>query len=259
MPLIDVPLADGRLRSDRCLIMGILNATPDSFSDGGELEANLDARIAAMARADIIDVGGESTRPGHLPVPARDEIARVVPVIKAIRNRTELPISIDTQKASVAQAALAAGASMVNDVSAGSDAAMARVVKEAGCAWVLMRHGDLAGDVVAAARNELAAHIASAVAGGVDTSALIMDPGLGFGARPGASVEDNLALIDGIASLGPWPVLVGASRKRFVGTMMNEPVPAARVAGSVAMALRARAAGAAIVRVHDVAATRAAL
>lgn len=262
--MIDVPLANGRLRAERCLVMGILNATPDSFSDGGALDddARLDARIRHMISdgADILDVGGESTRPGAMPVPSHDEIRRVVRVIEAIRRiDTRIPISIDTSKADVAEAALGAGASMVNDVTGLRDPAMGDVVRRHGCAVVLMRDQDIQGDIVAGANVQLAAAVERARAAKLPDDALILDPGLGFGARPGPHVADNLALLDAGPCYGPYPVLIGASRKRFVGAMADEPEPARRVAASVALAVRARDAGAAIVRVHDVAETVAAL
>lgn len=263
--MMDVPLARGRrLASDRCLVMGILNATPDSFSDGGDLEADdaLDQRIRQLIRegADVLDVGGESTRPGHQPVDAPEEIRRAVRVIEAIRRiDAQVVISIDTSKAAVAAAALDAGADMVNDVSGLGDPAMAGVVAEAGCAVVLMRNQDVVGPILDGAKAQVAAAVERAVAAGISQKAIIVDPGLGFGVRPGASVADNLALVAAGPCYGPYPVLIGASRKRFVGTMMDEPEPARRVAGSVAVAVRARDAGAAIVRVHDVAATVQAL
>ena len=251
--------------SDRCRVMGILNATPDSFSDGGELDddAALDARIWAVLDegADILDVGGESTRPGHDPVPADEETRRVVRVIRAVRRiDAEVPISIDTQKAAVARAALDAGASLVNDVSGLGDPDMAAVVRDAGCPVVLMRHKDLEGDIVAACRGELVGIVARARAAGIQDDRIILDPGLGFGARPGADPEDNLALVDRIADYAQgFPVLIGGSRKRFVGDMMGEADPKHRLEGSLEVARRAVAAGAAIVRVHDVGATVRAL
>lgn len=244
----------GAVPIDRPLVMAILNATPDSFSDGG---APIDAariRAAIAAGADILDVGGESTRPGHADVPAEEETSRVVPVIEAIRAvDADVLVSVDTRKAAVAHAALAAGADLVNDVSGLGDPAMADVVRDAGCSVVLMRHEDLRGEAVAACRDQLAALAARAVAAGIPRDRLIMDPGLGFGSPPGADPAANLALARGVAAwAGGLPALVGASRKRFIGTLTGESAPAQRVGGSVAVAVAAVLAGADVVRVHDV-------
>jgi dihydropteroate synthase len=254
-----IPLARGRrLALDRPLVMGILNATPDSFSDGGRLAtaATVEARIRAMLAdgADVLDVGGESTRPGHTPVAAEEEVRRVVPVIEAIRRLApDAVVSIDTRKAIVAKAALRAGADFVNDVSALGDEAMASVVRQAGCALVLMRHRPLRGEPVAACRAQLDALVVSAVAQGLPESGLLVDPGLGFGDPPGADVEANLALLRSARAVsGGRPVVVGASRKRFLGTMTGEPVAERRVGASVAAAVLAVEGGADIVRVHDV-------
>lgn len=246
--------------------MAILNATPDSFSDGGQLLSDLEGRIrrAVAEGADILDVGGESTRPGHAPVTADEELRRVIPVIEACRRiAPRTPVSIDARKAIVAQAALAAGAGFVNDVSGLDDPGMAAVVRDAGCAVVLMRHRDLTGHVaqlVDACRRQLADLVAKARAAGIPDDAIVLDPGLGFGDPPGGDVDANLALLRGVPRYAQgFPVLVGASRKRFIGTWTNEPVPERRVAGSVRAAVLAVQAGAAIVRVHDVAATVQAL
>ncbi len=245
--------------------MGILNATPDSFSDGGELSdlKALERRIITLIEdgADILDVGGESTRPGHEPVAVADELERVLPVIHGIRMLDHsIPISIDTQKAAVAEAALAAGATMVNDVSGLSDPDMAGVVTRQGCPVILMRNKDLEGDVVTACQQELDDIIMEARRAGIPDGRITLDPGLGFGERPGANVEDNLSLIDSIGRYAQgFEVLIGASRKRFIGAMMDEPDPKKRVQGSVDMAVRAAKAGASIVRVHDVGPTVRAL
>lgn len=266
--MASIPLARGRrLDLSRPLVMAILNATPDSFSDGGRLPAADAPEFAAAlgqildAGADILDVGGESTRPGHALVSADEELARALPVIRRIRQESpESVVSIDTRKAAVAHAALAAGADFVNDVSGLDDPAMAGVVRDAGCAVVLMRHRDLSGDVVASCKAELAGLIARARAAGIPDDALVLDPGLGFGDPPGGDPAANLALLRGVRAYAQgFPVLVGASRKRFIGTLTGEPVAARRVAGSVAAAVEAVDAGAAIVRVHDVKETVAAL
>jgi dihydropteroate synthase len=266
--MASLPLARGRrLSLGRPLVMGILNATPDSFSDGGRLAAPGDAATRARQMlaegADLLDLGGESTRPGHAPVPAEEELRRVLPALAAIRRAAPgAVVSIDTRKAEVARAALAAGADLVNDVSGLGDPRMAEAVREAGCAAVLMRHEPCAGPggIVAAAREQLAALAAKAEAAGVAPEAIVLDPGLGFGSPPGGDVEANLALLQCSDALGlPYPVLVGASRKRFLGTLAGEATPDRRVGSSVAAALLAVQGGASIVRVHDVGPTVEAL
>ena len=292
------------LTMDRPLVMAILNAPPDSFSDGGRLPllgaGRVDAgrpfgarrdeavepaapaapaaqavpqenaaqtleqyiRDAIAAGADILDVGGESTRPGHAPVPAHEELRRVLPVIAAIRRvDPAIPVSIDTRKAQVAAAAIAAGADFVNDVSGLGDPAMAGVVREAGCAVVLMRNQPLARDAIApSCAAELDALVGKARSAGLDLNQLILDPGVGFGDPPGGDVAANMALLTaGARHHSGRPVLVGASRKRFLGTMTGEPDASRRVGASVAAAILAVQSGAAIVRVHDVAATVQAL
>ena len=250
--------------------MGIVNVTPDSFFDGG-LHASSAAALAHARQlvaegADVIDVGGESTRPGSLPVDAATERARVVPVIAALRAETDLPISVDTTKAEVAAAALAVGADMVNDVSAGRfDDAMLSLVAERGAAIVLMhmqgvpatmQDAPTYGDVVAEVAAFLAARAAAARAAGIAAERIWIDPGIGFGKRR----EHNLALLAGLerlVGLG-YPVVVGASRKGFLGSRSGEPV-GERLAPSLAAAVLAAAAGDRAVRVHDVAPTRAAL
>lgn len=266
--MASIPLADGRrLDLSRPLVMAILNATPDSFSDGGRLPHADAPEFAAALRhvldagADILDVGGESTRPGHAQVSVDEELARVLPVIRRIRQESPgCVVSIDTRKAAVAREALAAGADFVNDVSGLDDPAMAGVVRDAGCAVVLMRHRDLSGDVVAACKAELAGLVTRARSAGIPDDALVLDPGLGFGNPPGGDPAANLALLRGVRAYAQgFPVLVGASRKRFIGTLTGEPVASRRVGGSVAAAVEAVEAGAAIVRVHDVEETAAAL
>ena len=237
-------------------VMAILNATPDSFSDGGALAQDLDGRIqaAVAAGADLLDVGGESTRPGHAPVPADEELRRVLPVLAACRRiAPDVPVSIDTRKANVARAALDAGAALVNDVSGLDDPAMAAVARDAGCAVVVMRHRPLHGDVVAACRAELADRVARAGAAGLGDGQIVLDPGIGFGDPPGADPAAALRLVREVGAYAQGlPVLVGASRKRFLGTLTGEPVAVRRVGSSVAVAVQAVQAGAAIVRVHDV-------
>lgn len=256
------------------VVMGILNVTPDSFSDGGEfLEAGAAAiRAAAMLDegAGIIDVGGESTRPGSEPVPGEEEARRVVPVIREIlAARPGAVISVDTYHAATAEAALEAGASIVNDITAlNGDPRMSGVVAEAGCPVVLMHmlgepktmqespHYD---DVVAEVREFLARRAEAAISAGVSPENLILDPGIGFG----KTLEHNLALIEGldaVADLG-YPVLFGASRKNFIGRISGGEAREAgeRLFGTVATSVLAYERGATIFRVHDVRANREAL
>ncbi|HZD23096.1 MAG TPA: dihydropteroate synthase [Acidimicrobiia bacterium] len=255
---VSLPLADGgTLEIKGVLVMGVLNATPDSFSDGGEIDDPFERarRIDAMMEAgvDTIDIGGESSRPGHTPVPADEEISRVLPIIDDVRGRApRIPISIDTRKAIVARQALDWGASFVNDVSSLSDPSMGGVVSDADCAYVAMRHADCADRIVDCCRSQLIDLIDRARQAGISESHIVVDPGLGFAPRPGPSVEDNLALIDGVAdyALGR-PVLVGASRKRFVQRLAAQH-GMTPVEQSVDLAVRAARAGASIVRVHDV-------
>jgi dihydropteroate synthase len=259
------------LTLDRPRLMGILNATPDSFSDGGRYLAT-GAAIAqgrAIARdAEIVDIGGESTRPGASDVALAEEIARTVPVIEGLRKAgTRAPISIDTRKALVAAAALQAGADFVNDVSAlGHDPAMGPLVVKAGVPVVLMhaqgspatmqddpRYDDVLLDVY----DALAGRIATAVALGVAPWKIVIDPGIGFG----KTVAHNLALIRGLSvfhGLG-CPILLGASRKRFIGTVGGLEAAASRLPGSLAVAQAGFAQGVQITRVHDTAETRQAL
>ena len=250
--------------------MGIVNVTPDSFYDGGR-HAGVDAAVAhgralVAEGADLLDVGGESTRPGATPVAADEELRRVVPVITALRAETSLPISVDTMKATVAEAALAAGADVVNDVTAGRhDARMLPLVAQHGAGIVLMHmQGTPAtmqvapayGDVIAEVTAFLADRAAAARAAGVAADRILVDPGIGFGKR----LEHNLALLarlETIVALG-YPVLIGVSRKGFLGALTGDTV-ADRLAASTAAAALAAAHGARVVRVHDVAATVRAL
>lgn len=246
---------------DRCRVMGILNATPDSFSDGGDLDTDLAARLGeVLPLADVVDVGGESTRPGHTPVDAATQIERVVPVIRAVRRLDpDMPVSIDTRLAAVAEAALAAGADIVNDVSALGDPAMADVVRRHRCPVALMRHAPLEGPVVDACRAQIGALVARAEAGGVRRDQVVVDPGLGFGTMPGPDPAANLALVRDLSWADGLPVLVGASRKRFLGRVTGVEDLKARLPESLAVAVLAAMRGAAFVRVHDVAETARAL
>lgn len=261
--------------------MGVLNLTLDSFSDGGrwfapgEPERAVERGLAMLEEgADLLDLGAESTRPGGgvygegaREVPANEELARLLPVLTALRAATEAPLSVDTRKAAVARRALEAGADLVNDVSALADPAMGAALAEAGCPVVLMHsRGELGTmqrgirfrDVVAEVRDELAEAVARAEAAGVARDRIVIDPGIGFG----KTAEQNLALLGHLDALAGspgstgsgLPVLVGASRKSFLGAVTGAP-PDRRLPGSLAAAARAAAGGAAVLRVHDVAET----
>lgn len=247
----------------RTAVIGVLNVTPDSFSDGGrhlEPEAAL-ARAAAMAEAgaDLIDVGGESTRPGAEPVAAAEETARVVPVVLAIKRELGLRVSLDTSKAEVARRALDAGADLVNDVSALGDPAMLPLVVERQVPLALMHmrgtprtmqrdtaYADLLGSI----SGFLLERIAHATAAGLGDDKILVDPGLGFG----KSASGNLLILGRLREFGVAlgrPVLVGASRKSFLGTLFDLPV-SDRLEVSLAVAAYASAQGAHVVRAHDV-------
>lgn len=263
-PLAGLPL-------DRSRIMGVINVTPDSFSDGGRLagaEAAIEHGLALLkAGADILDIGGESTRPGSEPTPLATELDRVIPVIEGLKARANVVISIDTRKAAVMRQAIAAGADIVNEVSALThDPESIAAVAAARVPVVLMHslgdpktmqenpHYD---DVLTDVYDGLQRRIEACEAGGIARSRIVVDPGLGFG----KSFAHNLQLLAGLTvfhGLGV-PLLLGASRKRFIGILTGEPVAAARVSGSVAAALFGLARGVQILRVHDVAATRTAV
>ena len=246
-------------------VMGVLNVTPDSFSEGGHpvdpASAVTRGRRLAAEGAAIVDVGGESTRPGAAPVPVAVEIDRVVPVIRRLAADLAVPVSVDTSKPEVMRAAVAAGAQMINDVRALTVPGALEAAAEAGAAVCLMHmQGEPAtmqddpsyGDVVAEVRDFLRARAAACVAAGIARERICIDPGIGFGKR----VEHNLALLarlDELAGLG-FPVLLGVSRKSLIGIITGRPA-GARLAGSIAFAALAVARGAAIVRAHDVAAT----
>ncbi|ADL00184.1 dihydropteroate synthase [Brevundimonas subvibrioides] len=246
-------------------VMGILNVTPDSFSDGGR-HASVEGGLAQAMKligdgADILDIGGESTRPGAEPVPADEEIARTLPVIEAVHARWHGPISIDTMKPEVARAAMAAGATIWNDVTALTFSPDSpAVAADLGCEVVLMhmlgeprsmqvepRYDDVVAEVTA----YLAERARVAEAAGVSRGRITLDPGVGFG----KTIEHNLALIAGLGDLvrTGYPVLMGASRKRMIRNIDPSAVEAGdRLGGSLAIALDAAARGASIVRVHDV-------
>jgi len=259
------------LTMDRPRLMGILNVTPDSFSDGGRFlgaEAAVAQARTLAEGAEIIDIGGESTRPGAVEVPVEEEIARTVPVIRALREGgLTAPISIDTRKASVAEAALGAGATIVNDVSAFDfDPTLGPLVAKAAAPVVLMhaqgvpatmQDNPLYGDVLLDVYDALAVRLARAEALGIDRSRIVLDPGIGFG----KTQAHNLALLRGLSlfhGLG-CTILLGTSRKRFIGSIGKAPEPQDRAPGSIVTALAGIAQGVQIVRVHDVAETRQAL
>jgi dihydropteroate synthase len=246
-------------------VMGVLNVTPDSFSDGGryaDAAAAIERGVAMAGEgAAIIDVGGESTRPGAADVGVQEEIERVVPVVEALVRRIRVPVSIDTSKPEVMRAALAAGASLVNDVKALRAPGALEAVASTGAAVCLMhmqgeprtmQAAPSYGDVVAEVRQFLADRVRACVAVGIGRERLCVDPGIGFGKQPG----HNLALLAAIDRLADpdLPVLVGVSRKSLVGIITGRP-PEGRLAGSVAFAALAVMGGAAIIRAHDVAET----
>jgi len=253
--------------SERTHVVGILNVTPDSFSDGGRY-ANLDAAVSRAAEmaaggADIIDVGGESTRPGAPPVPEVEELRRVVPVVERLRALGfPLPISVDTAKAEVARVALAAGADLVNDTSGLGDPDLGRAVAAAGVPIVLMHMRGTPADMQAHAEYhdvaeevaaELEAALARAVAAGIARERTILDPGIGFAKTAEQSIE-LLARVGVLRRLGR-PLLVGPSRKSFIGKLTGAPV-GERVPGTIAAVTACVLAGVEMVRVHDVAPCR---
>ena len=253
---------------DRTYIMGVLNVTPDSFSDGGRFErvdAAIDRAVQMVAAGvDIIDIGGESTKPGALPVDAATELARVIPVIKGIRQHPEsqnIPISIDTTKAFVAQAAIQAGADIVNDVSGGQfDDRMFETVAQLEVPYAMMHmrgtpatmtqmtdYDDVLSEILAFFERQ----IDCAIAAGIDRSQIIIDPGIGFAKKYHQSIElirqlDRFQILD-------LPLLVGVSRKSFIGKILNQSDPEQRLWGTSAACCAAIARGADILRVHDVA------
>lgn len=256
----------------RTRVMGIVNATPDSFSDGGRYldpaAALAHARRLIAEGADILDLGAESTRPGSDPVAAADEVARLIPLIEAIRAESDIAISVDTMKPEVARAAVAAGAGIWNDVAAlGYTPDAAEVAAELGCEVILMhmqgeprtmQREPQYEDVVSEVADFLMARAEAAMAAGVAREKIWLDPGIGFGKH---LVRHNLPLLanlDRIAALG-FPVLLGASRKSFIGALSGGAAPDRRLGGSIAAALAGADAGVSAVRVHDVAETIQAL
>ena len=249
--------------SSRTLVMGVINVTPDSFSDGGRY-LDHEAAVAhglELARdgADVLDVGGESTRPGSDPVSPQEELDRVLPVVKRLAAETQLPISIDTRRAEVARAAVDAGAAIVNDVSAGRDPDMFAAVRESGAGLVLMHmHGEpktmqeepLDRDVVRIVREALAERASAAEGEGVPRDRLAIDPGLGFG----KTAEGSLRLmreVDALLDLG-LPVVVGPSRKSFIGKALDDLPVDERLEGTAGAVAYLASRGAHVIRVHDV-------
>lgn len=256
----------------RPLLMGILNLTPDSFSDGGRWNDPVQAVERGLALlsqgADLLDLGAESTRPGGgvygegaRTVPAEEELERLLPVLTALRRETDAPLSVDTRKGEVAQAALDAGADLINDVAGGADPALLAAVARAGCPVVLMHsRGELSSmqrgihfaDLLGEVAGELGRMADRALAAGVARGQIVLDPGIGFGKTAEQSLE-LLARVGELSRLG-YPLLVGASRKSFLAAAGKTPAPPSeRLGGSLAALARAAAGGAAIVRVHDVA------
>nr|WP_296748811.1 dihydropteroate synthase [Thioalkalivibrio sp.] len=255
--------AGHRLPLDRPLIMGVLNVTPDSFSDGGRF-AGRESAIAHACRlvadgADIIDVGGESTRPGAEPVPLDEELERVIPVIAALHTEVDVAVSVDTSKPEVMRAAVAAGAGMINDVNglrapgamdvaAGSGAAVC-VMHMQGSPRSMQKQPQYR-DVVAEVVAFLSGQTEALLARGVASDRIVLDPGFGFG----KTLEHNIALFRGLSALAAlgYPVLVGVSRKSLIGSLLGNRPVTDRLMGSVAAAMLAAHAGASILRVHDV-------
>ena len=254
----------------RALLMGVVNVTPDSFSDGGQFFSTERAVARALQLADegadLIDIGGESTRPGSRPVPEAEELRRVIPVIEQLAGRLAIAISIDTIKPAVARAALRAGASWINDIAASrEDEEMWRVAAQSGAGYVCMhmqgtpetmQHNPVYKNVVAEVNEFFGGRLARLAACGVAAEQVALDVGLGFGKR----LEDNLQLLAHLGAFTKWgrPLLLGASRKSFLGRMSGAS-PAERLPASLACACWAAQHGAGIIRTHDVAATRQAV
>ena len=255
---------------ERTLVMGVLNVTPDSFSDGGDYldSQTAIARALELERdgADLLDIGGESTRPGAAPVTAREELRRILPVLEGLRGKLRVPISVDTQKAEVAEVAVAAGAEILNDVSAlRMDPRLAEVARRARVPMILMhmrgtprtmQRGPFARDVIRDVMSGLRGAVARARRAGLARSQLLLDPGIGFGKKHEQNFE-ILARLQELARLG-CPIVVGTSRKAFLGKAMarsgERPLPAdERLLGTAATVTASILGGAHIVRVHDVA------
>lgn len=247
---------------ERTYVMGVINVTPDSFSGDG-LGRNVEAAVVRareleLAGADLIDIGGESTRPGHTPIDADEELARVLPAIEAIVREVRVPISIDTSKAIVARAAVEAGASLVNDVSGTmADRQMAGVIRELGVAAVIMARGkSCAVDVIERVREDLDGALSNALGAGIPRERLLIDPGFGFG----KDWHANLQLLRRLSELRSYglPILAGLSRKSTIAKVLGSEPPF-RVSANSALAALAVAGGADMVRIHDVAQVGAAV
>ncbi len=258
------------LTLERPLVMGVLNVTPDSFSDGGLHDAParaLDRAVEMVEEgADLLDLGGESTRPGAAPVPPEAEAERILPVLRLLKARLPVPVSVDTRRAEVARAALAEGAEVVNDVSALADPAMGEVVAEAGAGVVLMhmrgtpqtmqrdpRYDDVAGEVA----DELDAALTRARAAGIAVERIVLDPGIGFAKTAGHNLE-LIARLGELSRLGR-PLLLGPSRKSFIGTVLGGIPTEERGPGTAAACVVGLLNGARLFRVHDVRMVRQAL
>lgn len=247
------------------VLMGVLNVTPDSFSDGGDFsapeQAAEHARKMVADGADWIDIGGESTRPGHVPVGVEDEWRRVAPVLEQLGRDFPAPISIDTQKAAVAERALKAGARIVNDIwGFQRDPGMARVAAEHGAAVVLMHNRDEADpalDILDVVKRFLSRSVEIALAAGLKEDQIVLDPGIGFGTTREQEMQ-LIARLGELKALG-FPILLGASRKRFIGHILEREKAKDRVLGSVGAHLVGVCAGADIIRAHDIAEHRDAL
>lgn len=253
------------------LLMGIVNVTPDSFSDGGrflDTQAAVDHALELVEQgADLLDIGGESTRPNAEPVPLEEELRRVMPVFEKLAGRVKVPLSIDTMKPAVAKAALAAGASLVNDVaSSHADPEMCALAAQTGAGYVLMhtrgtprtmQQNPVYADVVTEVGRFFAEGLARLLTAGLRTEQIILDAGFGFG----KTVEHNLRLLAGLDRFLAWrrPLLLGVSRKSFIGAVAGVTDPQQRLPGSLACACWGIHAGVTIVRTHDVAATRQAV
>lgn len=252
------------------LLMGILNVTPDSFSDGGrhlEVEAAVKRAMEMIEQgAGMIDIGGESTRPGAAPVPVAEEIARVVPVVRELKAATSVPISVDTRRTEVAREAIAAGADVINDVSGLGDAEMAGVVAAGQAGLVLMhmrgtpqtmQRNPSYGDVTTEVRDELGGALAAALAAGVEPDRIVIDPGIGFA----KNLDHNLQLLAQLPLLRELgrPLLLGVSRKAFIGSLLGGVEPYQRDVGTAAACVVGLLAGVRIFRVHDVRTVREAI
>ena len=258
--MVAIRHARGELSTDKCLVMGILNRTPDSFFDGGRMQlgeaVDYAARMVA-AGADIIDIGGVTAGPGE-PVALEEELSRVVPLVRALVRETDLPLSVETARPAVAETAIEAGASIVNDVTALADPDLAGVCARSGAALVVMHHGgQLRGrprhpryeDVIAAIIQEFERCAQIALGAGVSDAQLIVDPGLDFGKTTYHSLE-IMRRLDELTALD-WPVLVAPSRKDIVGETLALPLEE-RLEGTLALVVMAVMSGVAIVRLHDV-------